>query len=276
MISTEDVIARILTIMRTIVVAEGSLTVREIASEAGLPSSSVHRFLLAMERQGILGKDERSGLYQLGPAILEIGFAALRQLDVRRIFLPYLERLRAASGETVGLCIRVGDTRAYIEQLESPHELKAVVALGQHYPLFSGAPGHALLSLMSDDELDEFFERVEVVPPNSASPQDEAAVRRAIDAVRKNGYGIGLGQTMPGVRAVAVPVHTDIDGQPPATLTVTGPSERFTEERIESLVPVLLDAAGEISRSMSIGDRHAAEGTADHAGPASTETTDVS
>lgn len=253
MISTEEVIARILRVMQTIAGAERPLTVREVASEAGLPSSSVHRFLVAMEHHRILVQDPRSGLYQLGPAILEIGFAALRHLDVRRISLPYLERLRAASGETVGLCIRVDDARVYIEQLESPHELKAVVALGEHYPLFSGAPGHALLSLLSDDAINEFFKRVEVVPPNAGSPQDEKAVRQAVAAVRRDGYSVGLGQTMPGVRAVAVPIRAHVDGQPPATLTVTGPSERFTEQRIESLVPLLLDAAREVSRSMSIG-----------------------
>jgi DNA-binding IclR family transcriptional regulator len=52
-----------------------------------------------------------------------------------------------------------------------------------------------------------------------------------------------------GLHAVAAPVRTH-DGEVVAALSASGPAYRFTEERIDELVPALLQGAREISHRM--------------------------
>src|SRR6202162_4680692 len=70
------------------------LAAKQVAGRSGRPVSTVHRFLANLEVSGFLncGGD---GVYHLGIACFAIGQAALGQLDIRRVSLPYLRELRS-------------------------------------------------------------------------------------------------------------------------------------------------------------------------------------
>ena len=55
---------------------------------------------------------------------------------------PVLAGLRDDTGESVQLYVRDGDARLCVASLESPHELRTMVALGARLPLDRGLGGH--------------------------------------------------------------------------------------------------------------------------------------
>lgn len=248
MISIEEIIGRMIDILKCLTVNREPLSVRQIADRTGLSRSTVHRVLTAMERQRVLVQDPRTKSYELGPVSLELGLAALSDLDVKAVAQPFMEQLRDRSGETVGLSLRVEDARVYVEQLVSPHELKAVVNLGERYPLHSGAPGYALLSFLPDEQIDAFLDRVDIVPPTSNAPADVNELRAVLERVRAAGYAIAVAETMPGLSSIAVPLYSRGAPTPEAALSVTGPTDRFDCEAMDAIRPALVRTGTTISR----------------------------
>ena len=66
---------------------------------------------------------------------------------------------------------------------------------------------------------------------------------------RERGYAWTLEELEIGLHAMAAPIR-DQEGQVVAAISASGPSYRFTEERMHELAPVLLKGAEEISHRM--------------------------
>lgn len=225
---------------------------RELARELDMPKSTVQRILQTLEMSGVVVQDPESRLYSPGPTILEIGFSFVRKLDVRTIALPFMRQLRAESGETVGLTVRMGDGRLYVELLESAHELRAKPALGHNYPLYSGAPGRAILSFLNNEEIRRILREVEVVQLTPNTPVTTEAIWELVENTRSNGFAVAFEETMLGLNTIAAPIFDHRD-EPMAALSISGPVSRFSETDMERLREPLLSSALAISRK--IGSR---------------------
>src|ERR671916_1484618 len=71
-----------------------ALRVAEAADLLGVARSTAHRLLAALRHRGFVVQDRPNGAYRPGPALHEIGLAAVTRIDVRRIAHPVLEQLR--------------------------------------------------------------------------------------------------------------------------------------------------------------------------------------
>ena len=67
-----------------------------------------------------------------------------------------------------------------------------------------------------------------------------------MERCRAQGYATAYGETIPGVSTVAAGLR-GADGHVAATLSVTGPSTRWTRDAIDRWVPVLLETAATVS-----------------------------
>jgi DNA-binding IclR family transcriptional regulator len=68
-------------------------------------------------------------------------------------------------------------------------------------------------------------------------------------AVRKRGYAIDEGEHQPGVRCIAAPVY-NAAGRVFAAVSVTGPKERVTLERVPELAEYVVATAAHLSRQL--------------------------
>jgi hypothetical protein len=54
---------------------------KDLAAAAGMSAAKAHRYLVSFQRLGLVTQDPRSTRYDLGPAALQLGLAALARLD---------------------------------------------------------------------------------------------------------------------------------------------------------------------------------------------------
>src|ERR1017187_10376557 len=185
------------------------LTAKQVASLSRLPVSTVHRFLVNLERAGFLncGGD---GVYHLGITCFAIGQAALGQLDIRRLSLPYLQELNLRTRETIHLTVRHGLSAVYVEKLDSPEQLRIHSRIGAAVPLHCTAVGKIMLAYMPGDEQDRILPELDLKrrTPNSVGNLQE--LRTELLRVRKNGYAYDLEEHELHIRCVAAPIwdHT--------------------------------------------------------------------
>jgi DNA-binding IclR family transcriptional regulator len=226
--------------------AETDLAIREIAARAGIPKSAVQRLLRGLVDTELVVQDPTTRRYRLGPRTLALGMAYQRRVNVRGAALPHMTRLRDRTGETVGLSIGVGDEMLHVDQVQSDAELRRTFELGRLYPLWSGAPSRLFLAEMPDADVERIArDRMPgaVSPVRPPAPDDLIAlVRRA----RADGYSAALEETIVGVNTVAAPVRGE-SGQVVATISVTGPSIRFTQEAMDGVLPDLMATARAVS-----------------------------
>src|SRR5438067_9936690 len=171
--------------------SDQGLTASQVSKLSGLPVSTVHRFLVNLDGTGFLNCDG-TGHYHLGIACFSIGQAALGQLDIRRLSLPYLRELNQQTRETIHLTVRHGLSAVYVEKLDSPEPVRIHSRIGAAVPLHCTAVEKVMLAYMSPEEQDRTISQIDLKrqTPNSVGNVQE--LKTELYRVRKNGYACDL------------------------------------------------------------------------------------
>src|ERR1700745_135486 len=122
--------------------------VTAVAREVDMPKSTVHRILRVFEQHGFLTRNADTRRFRLGLAGIELGRRAQEGLELRRIALPTMEQMSAASGETVMLQVvsSEGDRVVCIERVQQRQGLRLMLEVGATAPLYAGCSSKVLLA----------------------------------------------------------------------------------------------------------------------------------
>src|SRR5271169_1767172 len=224
------------------------LTAKQVSACSRLPESTVHRFLANLEGSGFLNRSG-DGVYHLGIACFAIGQAALGQLDVRRVSLPYLQELNRQTRETIHLTVRQRLSAVYVEKLESPEPLCIHSRIGAVVPLFCTAVGKVMLAYMPDEERETVFPQLELKRFTTNTVGNLQELETELCRVRKNGYACDLEEHELHIRCVAAPIW-DHTGLVNASLSITAPVVRMAVTRLRQLAPLIQTAGLQISREL--------------------------
>lgn len=228
--------------------AERGLTATELAKRSGLPVSTVHRFLVNLETAGFLTYGS-AGTYHLGIACFSVGQAALAQFDIRRISLPYLQKLNQQTRETVHLTMRHGTSVVYVDKLDSPEPLRIFSRIGASVPLYCTAVGKVLLAYMPSSERDALLPQLELrrITPNTIGNLQELETQ--LLSVHRAGFACDLEEHELHIRCAAAPIW-DYTGAVNASLSITAPAVRMPVSRLRQLAPLIQEAGRSISREL--------------------------
>src|SRR5438309_4099139 len=224
------------------------LTAKQVAGLSRLPVSTVHRFLANLVTAGFLSCDN-DGTYHLGIACFAIGQAAVGQLDIRRLSLPYLRELNQQTRETIHLTVRHGLSAVYVEKLDSPEPVRIHSRIGAAVPLHCTAVGKVMLAYMSPEEQDRTISQIDLKrqTPNSVGNVQEP--KTELYRVRKNGYACDLEEHELHIRCVAAPIW-DHTGSVQSSVSITAPVVRMPVTRLRQLAPLIQSAGIQISREL--------------------------
>lgn len=224
------------------------LGVREIARQLELHPSTVGRMLATMTSLGILSQDKETHRYRMGSKVLKWGEVYTSNVDLRAQARPYMEGLHSATAETISLDIPDGDARICIERIESPHSLRWVARIGDRMPYYASASGKVLLAFLPPTQQSQVMKtRLEKLTPNTTT--DPKLLRQELDAIRKRGYAVSQGERVEGVSCVAAPVF-DAGGKVIGAMNVSGPSMRFSKEKIRLYARLVIQATTSLSQKM--------------------------
>lgn len=231
--------------------SNGAMAARDLERLTGIPRSTAQRLLQTLHRCDMVQQDAVMQRYSLGPRVMQLGAACLSRVDVRTRGLPYMKELWQQSGETVGLSVRVADSRIYIEQLESRQTVRTKAEVGELYPLYSGAPGRVLLAFMNDDEAERILNEADFRRLTEHTPPSKEKVRQLVHDVRVRGYAMAFEETIAGLNTIAAPIF-DHAHQIAAAMSISGPAPRFDEDAMRGVLDSLLSATAAVSRELGL------------------------
>jgi len=224
----------------------------ELSRLSNMSKATVYRMLSTLQSHGfinkvsIMGKDNQ---YKLGLRFLEYGKLVSEDLEIRKIALPYMEKLRDKVNECVQLIIRDNDEAMYVEKLECTQYIRLYTRTGRHAPLYGGACPRAILTFLPDAEIKRILESISLVKVAEGTVVDKERLKELIKQDRKRGYTISYGELEPETAAVGAPIF-DHTGNVAASISVAGPGNRFTEKEIPFLAEELLNTTKDISKAL--------------------------
>jgi len=249
MADRSQLLERTVTILDCFTLDEPVLGVREVARKANLSSSTTGRLMSAMKGLGILNQDLETLAYMMGSKVLAWAGIYTVTSDVRTLALPVMVRLQDQTRETISLYVMEGNDRVCVERLESPETVRIVARVGRRIPLYAGSAGKVFLAFLPEARRDEILSGIELVPITRRTITDMDELKTNLHKIRRQGYAVSKGEWVLEASGVASPIF-DQFGRIAAALTISGPSQRFTEEKIHEISALVKPAAEEISREL--------------------------
>ena len=203
----------------------GEIQVNRASRALGISRSTVHRLLNTLAVYGYVEQDPVTRSYLPGPALMDLGLAALQSNNLRPVARDALARLAAVTRETTHLMVLRGDEVLCIDSIESNQTVRTGSRVGWVLPARATASGKALLADLTDAELREIFPWDAVAGPVSSRGNEDADLLAELELVRARGYATNVGESEPDISAVAV-VLRGRSGRARAALSVTAPRTR--------------------------------------------------
>jgi DNA-binding IclR family transcriptional regulator len=140
----------------------------------------------------------------------------------------------------------------YLDQVAGSSALQSHNWVGQHIPLHATANGKVLLLALDDDQQVEMLGRMQSYTDSTITTRER--LRKELAKVREHGYAVAIDELEVGLAAIAAPIH-NAHGDVIASMSVSGPTFRLTDERIDEIIPPLVEAAAEVSHRLGWGHR---------------------
>lgn len=178
--------------------------------------------------------------------------AGAGEQELREVAGPVLKRLVAETDETVLLGARDGEHLVIAAREDTTQVVRVVQEIGARVPLRATSGGVAIMALLEDAEVDELL-ATELKEFAQAPVPDSARLRQEIAWTAKRGYALNGSSSWyrPHVASIAAAI-TNSGGRPIAALTLSVPAMRYDPAREKTLAPLVIAAADEISRLLSV------------------------
>ncbi|MBT0663466.1 IclR family transcriptional regulator [Geobacter pelophilus] len=226
------------------------LGVTELSKRLKLHKNNVFRLLATLESRNYIEQNRVTENYRLGLKTLELGQTFIKQMGLLRQSRPVLEALVKECNETTYVAILKDFHIVYLDTVETDLTVRVVPRVGSRLPAYCTAAGKVQLAYMTDEELDNYLPGKELkrYTPNTIVDKDE--FRKLLAKVAEQGYAVDNEELDAGVRCVGAPIR-DYTRRIIGAVSISGPSMRFTDERIEKeLIPLVKKAGEEISTKL--------------------------
>lgn len=230
----------------------GPLMLRDLAADAGMSAAKAHRYLVSFQRLGLVVQDPRSTRYDLGPAALKLGLAALSRLDAVRLARERMPALMDRIGHTLALAVWGNRGPTLVHWEESPQSVTANLRLGDVMPLLSSATGRCFAAHLASEAiaplLQDELARAQKLKRTDL-PRTAAEVEAVLQEVRTRGMARVVDTVLPGIVAFCAPVF-DADGHLVLGITTLGSVASFDPAWDGAVEQPLREAARQLSADL--------------------------
>lgn len=226
------------------------LGVTELSKRLKLHKNNVFRLLATLESRNYIEQNRVTENYRLGLKTLELGQTFIKQMGLLRQSRPVLEALVRECNETTYVAILKESHIVYLDVVETDLTVRVVPRVGSRLPAYCTAAGKIQLAFMTDEELDHYLPTKELkrYTPSTITDRDEFKAHLA--QIAEQGYAIDNEEMDIGVCCVGAPIR-DYTRRIIGAVSISGPSMRFSMERMQNeLIPLVKRAGEDISTKL--------------------------
>ncbi|CCG04524.1 Transcriptional regulator [Blastococcus saxobsidens DD2] len=224
--------------------------VSDLSRAMQLPKSTVQRMLLTLGELGwIRAGTEEPTRWSLTAKAQAIGSRHRADEEIRRVALPAMHRLSAATGETVHLSVPEERRIVLLDKIDGAHPVRTHASVGNGAPLHTTASGKAVLAAMAEPRAAALLRAAPLEALTAHTDTDPETLLRELRRVRRQGYAVSVGTRHPDIAAVGAAI-LDGSGMPVATLSLSLPTSRCPRRLWPVYGEQVTAAAAECSRQL--------------------------
>jgi DNA-binding IclR family transcriptional regulator len=205
-------LARGLEVLRCFTPLEPMLGNKEISVRTGLPKPTVSRLTYTLTKLGYLRHNMRLGKYQLGSAVLSIGYPLLASMSVRQAARPHMKELAEYCNGAVSMGIRDRLSMVYVESSRSGNGIATLPDIGTAVPIAQSVIGRAFIASCAPPERESVLNQMKVKEPEMHR-RYRPQIDKAMEDIRTRGFCVSTGEILRDVHAVGVPMRRTVDGE---------------------------------------------------------------
>lgn len=224
--------------------------VTEISKGLDYGVSATYHLLNTLREENIIVQDKNTKKFKLGLKLGQLGTLAYEQNHMSDVIRPYLKKLRNLTGETANLTIVDNDKIVYIAQEESDRLVRMFTKTGATAPLHCTGGGKTILAFKTEEDRNQILDKLNLESFTANTITDKTKLIEEMEEIRKNGYGTDNEERELGVSCIAAPIF-DLNNEVMASISISGPTARFTEENKERWIKDTLKVAKEVTDHLS-------------------------
>jgi len=221
------------------------LGISDISGKLDLNKSTVFHIVHTLIDLNVL-ENQRDGKFVFGTRFYILGNMAGKRSKLIQTAHSYLERINEKTKLSAFLGLRSDRQAILIDKVDSAYGIKLSSEIGMRMPVLAGAGIKAMLSQLSDPEIDEILARTELKRHTPYSIVDKAAYKEEILEVRRQGIAFDREEYIEGMVAFAIPIKANgRDLQ--AAIWAVGMTRQVPEVSIPELTRLLKEISEEIN-----------------------------
>lgn len=221
------------------------INVTEISDQLNLHKSTAYRLLSTLEYKNFVKKDKNKK-YKVGKRVIEIGYQALNNIDLRKEMRPILQKLGEITEETIHLGVLDNFKVFYIDKVETSHTIRMYSSIGKGGPLYCTGIGKALLAFSEQEYINRFLKQVKFVKYTDNTITHKKELKDELEKIKKSGYAIDNMEHEDNIRCVAAPI-LDYSGDLIAAISISAPTQRMSMKRATKLSKLIVDNTKKMS-----------------------------
>lgn len=214
----------------TVLQENGRTGVTELAEELGHSKSTIYSHLATLKAEEIIVRD--NGEYRISLGILDLSASVRQQIGNYDVIKEEVNDLAEQTGEIAQFGIEEFGQVAYLCKESGSQAVNTASRPGKYQPMFSTSLGKAILAFLSSERTKEIIQstKFEALTPQTITSRDELYAE--LEQIQHQGYATDDEENIQGVRCVAAPIKNNETVL--GAISITGPSSRFTNERLHS------------------------------------------
>lgn len=195
------------------------LGVSELARRVGVGKSTAHRIIWTLVEEGLLEKDEDTGLFRLTTTMRSLGQSAETAQHLHEAATLPLDELRTVTRGTLHVAILDGADVLYTERREGPGTFNVFREIGARNAAHATSSGKVLLAHLPPEQQSRAIDLLRLRRKTDRTITTRQELIRELARVRRQGYAENRGESEPGMCSIAAPVRAPL-GEVVASVSV--------------------------------------------------------
>ena len=228
------------------------LSLSDLSTATDLPPSTTLRLLTILAQYGYVERSAETERYRIGVGMFERGSIYIQSTTVEAEAAEALETLARETNQTASLAVLDRTDIVHIAVYQPVRAIRYYAPVGQREMAHCTGLGKALLSGLSDIEVDELVAQRGLSGRTDRTITTITGLRAALSEIRDRGYAIDNEESIVGLRCVAAPVLDDRN-RVVAAVSASGAASEFDETAMPALIDAVTKTAAAISGRLGHG-----------------------
>lgn len=239
-------VERALVVLKAVAKLERT-TLSDLSISLGVPTATAHRVLKTLQKHDFVAFDDDTQDWMIGLETYRTGTAFLNQSNLTQVGNKVMRTLMRSTDETANLAVHDQFEVVFIGQVETHNPIRAFFPPGSRSSMHASGAGKAILSALPEDQVRKLVERAGLEQFTEHTLTEPAQFFDELHAIRARGWSFDREERYLGMSCIGSAIF-DRNGHPIAAVSISGPSTRFSEDKVAEFGEAVAKAALEITR----------------------------